>query len=208
MTGPKPPGGPPPGDDDKPDKPNASGPPPRTFGQTAPLRRLEELLGTRIGVTFPPALPAPQPPAAPEPAARPAPPAPQETETVRLRPRPDPPPAWRVIFRTAEPATTTIGLNVLQVLIIGRSDPTGTEPDLDLAPHGSAAQGVSRQHAMLIPANESLAILDMDSTNGTWVNGQYLRAGERRVLRAGDRVELGLLVLEVQSVSRIQRKGR
>ncbi len=195
MSDANPPGGPPAGEDDRPDTPQAK-PEPRTYGQTRPLRPLEDLPGVAQGVTHPA-----------DKAGKPRPPFKQETDRVRLRPRPSPPPAWRVIFRTSSPATTTIGLNVWQVLIIGRSDPTGAEPDLDLAPHGSAAQGVSRQHAMLIPSADALTILDMDSTNGTWVNGEYLRAGERRVLRAGDRVELGLLVLEVVSVTRLQRKG-
>ena len=106
----------------------------------------------------------------------------------------------------ASPGATTIGLDVRQSLAVGRVDPgADDQPDLDLSPHQALEHGVSRQHAELIPAEEALYLLDLGSTNGTWLNGSYLKPGQRRRLSAGDRLELGLLGLVVRSVSRIDR---
>src|SRR5438309_2326408 len=53
----------------------------------------------------------------------------------------------------------------------------------------------SRRHATLIPEGEGLSVEDLGSTNGTFVNGE--RIAEKRVLAAGDRIELGTSVLEL-----------
>ena len=79
-------------------------------------------------------------------------------------------------------------------------------PDLDLAPHRAAELVVSRLHAVLIPTPEGLFIADLESTNGTWVNGEYLNPDQRHRLMPGDRVELGLLVMAVKSVTRLHRE--
>jgi hypothetical protein len=140
----------------------------------------------------------------PEPPPRPG----DETAQVRLIPRTAQPPPWRVIFQTAEPPAT-IGLDVRQQMVIGRADPEGTRrPDLDLTPYLSAEHGVSRRHAELVPAPEGLYLSDLGSTNGTWVNGQYLEPGVRYRLMPGDRVDLGLLRLIVRTVALGRRAGK
>ncbi|HLY25305.1 MAG TPA: FHA domain-containing protein [Aggregatilineales bacterium] len=50
--------------------------------------------------------------------------------------------------------------------------------------------GVSRQHAQVILERGQVFVADMNSANGTYVNGQRLTSGERRRLRAGDRINL------------------
>jgi DNA-binding winged helix-turn-helix (wHTH) protein len=47
---------------------------------------------------------------------------------------------------------------------------------------------VSRQHARLILEHEQLVIIDLNSTNGTYVNGERLTPGQPRRLRAGDKI--------------------
>jgi diguanylate cyclase (GGDEF)-like protein len=47
---------------------------------------------------------------------------------------------------------------------------------------------VSRQHARIGPDGDGHAIVDLASTNGTWVNGERI---ERRRLAPGDRIALG-----------------
>lgn len=114
-------------------------------------------------------------------------------------------PSWHIVLQTVGPASSRIELNLTHPLIVGRSDPTGAEPDLDLAEHGSAAAGVSRHHAMLIPGKFGPSITDMESTNGTWVNGRYIAAGIQQDLKEGDRIELGLLKLIVRTVTPLDR---
>ncbi len=49
--------------------------------------------------------------------------------------------------------------------------------------------GISRKHCA-ITRREVARIRDLDSTNGTWLNGRELAPGEQALLRTGDRVEL------------------
>lgn len=127
----------------------------------------------------------------------------EDTSRVRLVPRLPSPPPWRVIFLVGSaPPPTTLGLDVRQELVIGRSDAgTGAPPGLDLASYLAADQGVSRQHSVLIPMNEGLYISDLGSKNGTWINGEFLEPGTRHQLAPGDVVELGLLRLVVRSIT-------
>ena len=129
-----------------------------------------------------------------------------ETNRVRLIPRiPDPPP-WRIILHMIEGEQTTIGLDVRQPVIMGRIDPEGDpNPTLDLTSYLAREHGVSRQHAALIPAPEGLCLADLESANGTWVNGIFVEPGQRRILSSGDRVELGLLKMMVKSVILLSR---
>jgi len=131
----------------------------------------------------------------------------EDTERVRLVPRLPNPPAWRIIFQIgARPAT--VGLDVRQALIIGRADADMDElPGLDLTQHNALQNGVSRQHAVLIPSADALFLSDLGSANGTWLNGAYLTPGERFMLSSGDRLELGLLKLVVRTVTVISRSS-
>lgn len=129
-----------------------------------------------------------------------------ETNRVRLLPPVEEPPPWRVIFQTVGIAAATIGLDVRQPVLVGRSDPQSEfGPGLDLGPHLAAEQGVSRRHAMLTPDIDHLYLTDLESTNGTWVNGAYLEPGRRHPLATGDQIELGLMRLVVRSVSPLLR---
>jgi pSer/pThr/pTyr-binding forkhead associated (FHA) protein len=49
---------------------------------------------------------------------------------------------------------------------------------------------VSRRHALIMEANGSFVVRDLNSTNGTFVNGEKVGQGER-VLKHGDSVRLG-----------------
>ena len=83
-------------------------------------------------------------------------------------------------------------------LIIGRNAP-GHAPKahIDLTRYNGEDMGVSRRHAHLRfdPKNNTIRVADMQSANGTFVNGQKLHPGEVRVLRHGDRLRLGRLEL-------------
>jgi pSer/pThr/pTyr-binding forkhead associated (FHA) protein len=159
---------------------------------------------------------------APLPAAKPAEPAaslppvskPAEVQQTKPQPtptQPQPAPAsvsgagdvqpWRVIFQTVTDQPKAIGTEVRHAVVIGRTDPrSNLKPDIDLAPHDAQAYGVSRQHALLLPTDSGLSLIDLDSTNGTWINGLYLQPGLRYNLRSGDRIELGTLKLIVRVV--------
>jgi pSer/pThr/pTyr-binding forkhead associated (FHA) protein len=54
----------------------------------------------------------------------------------------------------------------------------------------------SRRHAVVTRDGDELVILDLDSTNGTWVNDERIASGHR--VRLGDRVRIGATVLELR----------
>ncbi|MCA9591979.1 MAG: sigma 54-interacting transcriptional regulator [Myxococcales bacterium] len=58
--------------------------------------------------------------------------------------------------------------------------------------------GISRRHASLEPAGVALAVVDLDSRNGTYVNGQRLSSG-RTLAHFGSVVRLGKSLLVVVS---------
>ena len=56
---------------------------------------------------------------------------------------------------------------------------------------------VSRVHCRFILDNEGLGVEDLDSTNGTWVNGRKV---QRAPLIDGDKVKVGRVEFAVKSV--------
>lgn len=85
-------------------------------------------------------------------------------------------------------------------IVIGR----GTEnsamlPDVDLRDEGAEHLGISRLHMALkyVPDDETIQIYDLGSANGSFVNGQKLHPKEVRILRDGDEIRLGRLVMRV-----------
>lgn len=84
-----------------------------------------------------------------------------------------------------------------EVLIGRRDSVSGIEPELDLTPFGALEKGVSRIHAAFRRGDDVLSIVDLDSANGTFLNGQRLAPSQPRLLRDGDEIRLGKLVLHI-----------
>jgi pSer/pThr/pTyr-binding forkhead associated (FHA) protein len=84
-------------------------------------------------------------------------------------------------------------------LVVGRSDSNSTIlPDIDLAPYGATEKGVSRQHAAIeLTGDETLMVVDVGSSNGTYLNGQRLLPNQPRVLRDGDELRFGKLIAHI-----------
>lgn len=84
-------------------------------------------------------------------------------------------------------------------ILLGRSedDLPALEGGFDLNPYGGAECGVSRRHALIRRGEDTLTLLDLGSTNGTYLNGQRLIPKQPRVLRDGDEIRLGKLALHV-----------
>lgn len=81
-------------------------------------------------------------------------------------------------------------------LVIGR----GTREegiDVDMTAYGGQDLGVSRRHARFDAHSDPPTITDLDSVNGTFVNEVRLPANQAVVLRSGDEVRLGRMVLRV-----------
>ncbi len=77
--------------------------------------------------------------------------------------------------------------------------------DVNLEQLGAQQSGVSRLHASIIydDVTQTLSLLDMDSTNGSFINEQRLHPNERRVIRHGDNLRFGRVTLRVLYKSEI-----
>jgi hypothetical protein len=64
-------------------------------------------------------------------------------------------------------------------------------PDIDLAPFNAYASGVSRLHAAIKLVNNQFVIVDLGSSNGTYLNGARLSPYTETPLSHGDMIYLG-----------------
>lgn len=81
--------------------------------------------------------------------------------------------------------------------ILGRSADNIPSPAglIDLNEYHAFSLGVSRQHAVLVYQGGGYTIEDLNSSNGTWLNGNRLLAGQAYPLRSGDHIQLGELLI-------------
>ncbi len=70
--------------------------------------------------------------------------------------------------------------------------------EVDLSDHDAVEKGVSRRHAQLALDNDTVTITDLGSANNTYINGQRIIPNEARILRDGDEIRLGRLVMNVR----------
>ncbi len=90
------------------------------------------------------------------------------------------------------PSGVCVSLPIRQPTLLGRGQATdGTL--YDLTPFNALPHGVSRHHCLLRRDNERLLITDLDTLNGTHVNGLRLAPRRDYVLQHGDRLILGSL---------------
>lgn len=95
-------------------------------------------------------------------------------------------------------ATEPLKLAAAPKLTIGRSDVgSAVKPNIDFAPYGALDKGVSRTHAAIELSEDTLTIVDTNSANGTFLNGQRLVPNQPRVLRDGDEIRLGKLIAHI-----------
>lgn len=70
--------------------------------------------------------------------------------------------------------------------------------DLDLIAQESVEQTwCSRHHAAVTLAGTTISVEDLNSLNGTWVNGKRIASGQPRVLQPNDVIQVGTVQLKV-----------
>lgn len=99
---------------------------------------------------------------------------------------------WRFKLLSNNPNHKPLGLEIYDDVIVGRTL-AGSSPDLDLEEYGAEEKGVSRQHAVLRPSKSSLYLIDLYSTNGTFVNGSKLSPSVAQKLASKDIISFGRL---------------
>lgn len=133
------------------------------------------------------------PPTVPAPVSVPAAPAPAHGARA-LPVRAGLAPARLIMANGAE-----ITLPATMHAIIGRADPISRfTPDIDLTRYGALDAGVGRRHARFSTGENGVQIEDLDSTNGTFVDGVRLTPKQPSLLRDGARLQFGTLVCRLQ----------
>ena len=83
-------------------------------------------------------------------------------------------------------------------LTLGRLGRDGADkPDLDLTLYGGLEKGVSRRHALIDNALGNAILIDLESRNGTYLNGQPITPHLPYILHTGDEIRLGSLAIHV-----------
>jgi pSer/pThr/pTyr-binding forkhead associated (FHA) protein len=117
--------------------------------------------------------------------------------TPSLRPFDDVlPRPWRIALVSLDQGVTLV-FDLVDTLILGRSDETDDTYRIDLSPYRALELGVSRQHAILKLEKNRVYLMDNYSTNGVFLNNESLRAGIEYPLRHGDRIKLGRMSLRI-----------
>jgi len=96
-------------------------------------------------------------------------------------------------------APEPIAISRLGQIIFGREDVDDKTvvPDIDLEPFDAQDLGVSREHIALDAEIHPPTITDLDSYNGTFVNGERLTPQAPYTLTSGDEIRLGRLVIRI-----------
>ena len=82
-----------------------------------------------------------------------------------------------------------------KAFILGRAsnEVKAGEPLVDLANFGALDYGISRIHALIRQAKNGYQIVDLQSTNGTWIENKRIPPKQPMSLLSGDRIRLGRL---------------
>ncbi len=70
-------------------------------------------------------------------------------------------------------------------------------PDIDLSPYQAYTRGVSRLHAVLKREASHVFLMDLGSSNGTFVNGKRLSPNVDHAISNGDVIALGKLKIQI-----------
>jgi len=101
------------------------------------------------------------------------------------------------ILRVIEPVRAAWEMPVARnPMLLGRaSEVEGYRPDFDMTFYDEGDY-VSRRHARITRGRVGYFITDLGSSNGTNVNGQNLKPNSAHLLRNGDRIQVGLVVIQ------------
>jgi hypothetical protein len=70
-------------------------------------------------------------------------------------------------------------------------------PDIDLTPYQAFDHGVSRLHAVIRLVSGQATVMDLGSSNGSYLNGVRLIANVESPLKHGDLVAIGKLKIQI-----------
>lgn len=105
---------------------------------------------------------------------------------------------WLIELYSPE-MSNPIRIPIREAMIIGRSvEGSDKQPDIDLNPYGAERQGVSRHHIELRVDDGKLILKDLESNNGTRVNGDQVEAMVEQNIGTKASLVLGRMVVEIR----------
>lgn len=106
-----------------------------------------------------------------------------------------------VVELTSPQLTAPLRVRIEKEIVIGRDVPGDSrKPDVDLAPYGAEELGVSRLHAAIHAENDKLMVIDLNSNNGTFLNGNRLKADEKYFIKHSDQLMVGRMKLDMKVI--------
>lgn len=107
---------------------------------------------------------------------------------------------WVIILRAPQ-MPEPLKVRLENTIVLGRIvEGDVQQPDVDLGVYGAEEFGVSRRHLSMHTEDNRLWITDLESGNGSFVNGERLKPNEPYPLAHGDTLQIGRLRLETQVV--------
>jgi len=91
-------------------------------------------------------------------------------------------------------------LPLTREIVLGYQNDNCYTVDLNLEVVGGAKAGISPIHAIVTITENGINILDYQSRNGVYVNGQELYPMRKYELHSGDKLQLGRVTIGVQFI--------
>ncbi|MBL8116397.1 MAG: FHA domain-containing protein [Anaerolineae bacterium] len=108
---------------------------------------------------------------------------------------------WRIRLDMTYDSSLRVGLDIHGDVTLGRDQEVEAFREV-FETFDIAQMGVSRRHAVLRPTDTHLYLVDLGSTNGTWLNGSPVGVNIPYSLSNGDIVRLGHLEFSVQFIKK------
>jgi pSer/pThr/pTyr-binding forkhead associated (FHA) protein len=104
----------------------------------------------------------------------------------------------QTIHLKIEDHTPEVEVALDQPICLGRNLDTVNGPAIDLTEMGGVEKGVSRYHARILIKETGPVVVDLCSLNGTFVNARRIAPYMPEVIKDGDYLHLGSLLIQVK----------
>lgn len=105
----------------------------------------------------------------------------------------------RVILRSSATPEQSISAEVSPMMVIGRkASMRDNEVTIDLTEFNAADAGVSRYHAMFLALDNHIYVKDIDSLNGSLLNGKRMKTSQEYVIMDRDIIAFGDLEFRIE----------
>jgi len=121
----------------------------------------------------------------------------EDTSTPTLSPPSPPTDSWLSLHFMDGGKVLPLASNRNEFTMGRLSEGQPIMPDVDLMPYQAYTAGVSRLHAVIKRINNKVLIMDLGSSNGTYVNGRRISPHAEEAIIHGDIVALGKMKIQI-----------